>query len=164
LSQSLYAEKASTINVKFKQRAKNSTRSVYLFFCFPAQTQSHPEHIPSGEITLDIPQNYDRRYRINLCLLSRDAEDFIKHGRLVDYDVDRELTRERVRQFRGILQHYLDFCQKEKFKKLRKIRSDQKTLPIYQYKDKVVEMVRQHQIVVVAGDTGCGKSTQVQSL
>ncbi len=42
-----------------------------------------------------------------------------------------------------------------------KIRHDQQNLPIYQYKDKIVEAVREHQVVVVAGDTGCGKSTQV---
>ena len=80
----------------------------------------------------------------------------------MDYEVDKELTRERVRQFRGILLHYLDFCQKQKFQKLRKIRHDQKNLPIYQYKEKIVSMIREHQIVVVAGDTGCGKSTQVR--
>nr|KAG5694320.1 hypothetical protein BaRGS_035188 [Batillaria attramentaria] len=117
----------------------------------------------SGETNslLDIPQNYDRRYRINLSLMSRDVEDFIKKGRLVDYDIDKELTRERVQQFRGIFLHYLDFCQRQKFQKLRKIRHDQENLPIHQYKEKIVSTIRDHQIVVVAGDTGCGKSTQM---
>ena len=118
---------------------------------------SETEYSPLG-----IPLNYDPRYRINVCLMSKDAEDFIKRGRLVDYEVDKELTRERVQQFRSILHHYLDFSQKQKFQKLRKILQDQKNLPIYQYKEKIVSMIQQHQIVVVAGDTGCGKSTQVQ--
>ena len=129
---------------------------IFIYRAGPNQTDAQ-----DTSESLDIPQNYDHRYRINLCLLSKDAEDFIKRGRLVDYEVDRELTRERVRQFRGILLHYLDFCQKQKFQKLRKIRHDQKNLPIYQYKEKIVSMIRDHQIVVVAGDTGCGKSTQV---
>ena len=45
--------------------------------------------------------------------------------------------------------------------KLRKIRQDQENLPIYQYKSMIIEAVKEHQVVVVAGDTGCGKSTQV---
>ncbi|XP_070213312.1 probable ATP-dependent RNA helicase DHX34 isoform X2 [Littorina saxatilis] len=133
-----------------------------------AETEGHGKTKGSDEADaeamsepLDIPQKYDRRYRINLCLLTREAEDFIKKGRLVDYEVDKELTRERVRQFRGILLHYLDFCQKQKFQKLKKIRHDQKNLPIYQYKEKIISMIKEHQIVVVAGDTGCGKSTQM---
>ncbi|PVD20242.1 hypothetical protein C0Q70_20738 [Pomacea canaliculata] len=111
--------------------------------------------------TLNIPNKYDCLYRINLSLISRDVEDFIKKGRLVDYDVDQELTREHVRQFHGILQHYLDFTQKQKFQKLKKIKRDQKNLPIYQYCEQIIATIHQHQVVVVAGDTGCGKSTQV---
>ena len=49
----------------------------------------------------------------------------------------------------------------EQYNKLVKIRKDQQSLPIYQYKEKIIEAVRQYQVVVVAGDTGCGKSTQV---
>ena len=47
--------------------------------------------------------------------------------------------------------------------KLRKVRQDQENLPIYQYKSVIIDAVKQHQVVVVAGDTGCGKSTQVRS-
>ena len=47
------------------------------------------------------------------------------------------------------------------FQKLRKIRESQHNLPIYSYKRKIVDTVKEHQVVVVAGDTGCGKSTQV---
>jgi HrpA-like RNA helicase len=55
----------------------------------------------------------------------------------------------------------LDFRQRQSFAKLAKLRKDQKNLPIYQYRDRIVDLVRQHPVVVVAGDTGCGKSTQV---
>ena len=47
------------------------------------------------------------------------------------------------------------------FQKLIKIRTDQQNLPIYQFKSDIIETIRQNQVVVVAGDTGCGKSTQV---
>ena len=36
-----------------------------------------------------------------------------------------------------------------------------KTLPIWAFKDKLLEAVDKHQIVIVCGETGCGKSTQV---
>ena len=42
-----------------------------------------------------------------------------------------------------------------------KIKRDRESLPIWQYKDKIIEAVNQNQVVIVAGDTGCGKSTQV---
>lgn len=47
------------------------------------------------------------------------------------------------------------------FEKLVKIRRDQENLPIYQYRPHIVGAVKTHQVVIVAGDTGCGKSTQV---
>ncbi|XP_055022794.1 probable ATP-dependent RNA helicase DHX34 isoform X2 [Boleophthalmus pectinirostris] len=50
---------------------------------------------------------------------------------------------------------------KQSFNKLAKLRREQKNLPIFQYKDRIIELVRRHPVVVVAGDTGCGKSTQV---
>lgn len=46
--------------------------------------------------------------------------------------------------------------------KLKKVKSDQENLPIFKYKDAMIDMVRKNQVVVIAGDTGCGKSTQVK--
>ena len=43
-----------------------------------------------------------------------------------------------------------------------KIRRDQESLPIHSYKSAIVTAVQSHQVVIVAGDTGCGKSTQVR--
>lgn len=69
--------------------------------------------------------------------------------------------QEEVAHCRLSLLHFLDFTQKQSFGKLAKLRQDQKSLPIFQYRDRLVELVRRHPVVVVAGDTGCGKSTQV---
>ncbi|BFY97868.1 hypothetical protein BsWGS_00907 [Bradybaena similaris] len=110
---------------------------------------------------LNLPQSYDVLNRINISFLSKDFDVFMKKQRLIDYEVERELTRDHILQFRFILLHFLDFQQKQKFQKLHKIRKDQRNLPIYQYRDRIVEMVKMHQVIVVAGDTGCGKSTQV---
>ena len=47
------------------------------------------------------------------------------------------------------------------FEKLVKIHHDKESLPIHHYKSQIVSTIRSHQVVLVAGDTGCGKSTQV---
>ena len=36
-----------------------------------------------------------------------------------------------------------------------------KELPIYKFKDEIVQSVLNNPVTIIAGDTGCGKSTQV---
>lgn len=36
-----------------------------------------------------------------------------------------------------------------------------KELPAYEYKQEIKEAVRDHQVTIVMGETGCGKSTQI---
>ena len=50
------------------------------------------------------------------------------------------------------------------FGKLLKLKEDQRNLPIWQYKEQIVYAVKSNQVVIIAGDTGCGKSTQVSIL
>ena len=38
------------------------------------------------------------------------------------------------------------------------------TLPIWSFKSELLETIAKHQVVIVCGETGCGKSTQVPSL
>jgi HrpA-like RNA helicase len=66
-----------------------------------------------------------------------------------------------VKEFQKILSLFLDFLQKEKFAKLRKLRESQANLPIAEFRDEILDKVAQNRVVIVAGDTGCGKSTQV---
>ncbi|XP_046484972.1 probable ATP-dependent RNA helicase DHX34 [Neodiprion pinetum] len=73
----------------------------------------------------------------------------------------KELTDSKLCTFRDVINLYLDFKQKEKFAKLKKLRESQANLPVYQYRDEIVEAVKNERVVIIAGDTGCGKSTQV---
>ncbi|NXP28795.1 DHX34 helicase, partial [Scytalopus superciliaris] len=59
------------------------------------------------------------------------------------------------------LLHYLDFSQRSSFSKLVRLERERAALPIAQYRQQLLQLVAQHQVLVVAGDTGCGKSTQV---
>ena len=66
-----------------------------------------------------------------------------------------------VEEFEYIIHCYLEFCQKERMSKLKKLRSSQANLPIAAKRSEIVDLVAKNKILLIAGDTGCGKSTQV---
>ncbi|KAF7838515.1 pre-mRNA-splicing factor ATP-dependent RNA helicase DEAH1 [Senna tora] len=41
------------------------------------------------------------------------------------------------------------------------IQEDRKSLPIYAFRDELIEAVNQHQVLVIVGETGSGKTTQI---
>lgn len=99
------------------------------------------------ENALGLPTPYDQRYRVNFAVLSAKGPVMIKD--------------EEFQEVKKALHLYEDFRQKEKFAKTLKIQSERAGLPIAQYRQEIIDAVRNHQITLVAGDTGCGKSTQV---
>nr|XP_031537823.1 probable ATP-dependent RNA helicase DHX34 isoform X2 [Vicugna pacos] len=111
----------------------------------------HPKHRIAA--LSDLPRTYDPRYRINLSVLGPDTRGPRELGRC--------LPPERVSEFRQALLHYLDFGQKQAFGRLAKLQRERAALPIAQYGNRILQTLKEHQVVVVAGDTGCGKSTQV---
>ena len=38
------------------------------------------------------------------------------------------------------------------------------TLPVNDYEDQIIENIRTHQVVIITGETGSGKSTQIPQL
>ncbi|XP_004381668.1 probable ATP-dependent RNA helicase DHX34 [Trichechus manatus latirostris] len=110
-----------------------------------------PKH--SVPALADLPPTYDPRYRINLSVLGPNTRGSRELG--------RRLPPERVSEFRRALLHYLDFGQKQAFGRLAKLQRERVALPIAQYGKRILQTLKEHQVVVVAGDTGCGKSTQV---
>ncbi|XP_037533575.1 probable ATP-dependent RNA helicase DHX34 [Nematolebias whitei] len=110
---------------------------------------------------LGLPKEYDARYRINVSVCSRDIEERLGKSDHRNRQRSSGPGSQEISDCRLTLLHFLDFSQKQSFGKLAKLRREQKNLPIFQYRDRIVELVRLHSVVVVAGDTGCGKSTQV---
>ncbi|KAG9155200.1 hypothetical protein Leryth_020457 [Lithospermum erythrorhizon] len=43
----------------------------------------------------------------------------------------------------------------------KQLQEDRKTLPIYQYRDALLQAVSDHQVLVIVGETGSGKTTQI---
>ncbi|CAN9511628.1 unnamed protein product [Ophioblennius macclurei] len=113
----------------------------------------------TAKVDLGLPAEYEARYRINVSVCSQDLEERL--GVRPRSSGPSGPGPEEVSDCRLALLHFLDFVQKQSFAKLAKLRREQKNLPIFQYRDRVVDLVRTHPVAVVAGDTGCGKSTQV---
>ncbi|XP_027855223.1 putative ATP-dependent RNA helicase DHX34 [Xiphophorus couchianus] len=115
----------------------------------------------SEKVDLGLPKEYDARYRINVSVCTGDIEKRVRKSDPRSRQRSSGPGPQEVSDCRLALLHFLDFSQKQSFGKLAKLRREQKNLPIFQYRDRIVELVRRHPVIVVAGDTGCGKSTQV---
>lgn len=102
-----------------------------------------------------IPENYNKNYFISIKL--KPSKNQIS---LSSYD-DKAIDDNKLKIFLTIVTHYLDFKQKERFQKLKKLRKFQASLPIAAFEKEIVEAVKNESIVVLAADTGAGKSTQV---
>ncbi|XP_012261756.2 probable ATP-dependent RNA helicase DHX34 [Athalia rosae] len=111
-----------------------------------------PEVLSSSK---DLPTGYHRSYCLNFKLNLGFGELFARVPNT------RDLTDQQMLKFQEIINLYLDFKQKEKFSKLKKLRETQANLPVSQYREEIVNAVKNERVVIIAGDTGCGKSTQV---
>ena len=45
--------------------------------------------------------------------------------------------------------------------KAKSVEETRKSLPIYQFRDQIIEAVRDHQVLIIVGETGSGKTTQL---
>lgn len=67
---------------------------------------------------------------------------------LEDYDYEEE--KGETERARGMIEE-LDVSQ-----------SPQKPLPVMEHREAIIDALRHHDLMLVEGDTGCGKSTQVR--
>jgi len=104
-----------------------------------------------AEFRSELPAEYDQRYRINFAVVPPRAHAPPK----------RALGDEEVKEAKRALLLFEDFRQRKSISKIRKMREDQRALPIAAFRDEIIAAVRREQVVLIAGDTGCGKSTQV---
>ncbi|XP_010725309.1 probable ATP-dependent RNA helicase DHX34 isoform X2 [Meleagris gallopavo] len=115
----------------------------------PTPTPKDTRKDPSP--SLGLPPRYDALHRINVTL--PEPQTSRRDGPAV--------PRRHRAELRCALLHYLDFTQKQSFSKLAKIRRDRAALPIARFREPILQAVARHRVALVAGDTGCGKSTQV---
>ena len=127
------------------------------------ESSTRPPHPPVAGGHLDLPDSPGRDLNASQCfrLLPKNPKDLINRIPLQDSDDDDVVSDGMVSAFQTVLSLYVDFLQKEKFSKLKKLRTGQAHLPIAEYRDDIIAKLKKSQVVIVAGDTGCGKSTQV---
>ncbi|KAF7594299.1 hypothetical protein BBP40_009699 [Aspergillus hancockii] len=72
-------------------------------------------------------------------------------------DAKMEGTQKAMSQEQRILQEKLNAAEK----KAASIEDTRKSLPIYQFRDEIIQAVHDHQILIIVGETGSGKTTQI---
>lgn len=104
---------------------------------------------------LGIPTNYHRAFLLNFTLNLPHPDKLLSRLPLDDQDRKsrQRLTRENLMEFHQIIQLYLEFLQREKMTKLKKLRESQEKLPIAQYKNDIIKAVAENQVVIIAGKT-----------
>ena len=112
--------------------------------------------------TLHIPVVSKPIHSINFVMKPKSNADLMNRLPFQDRESSGSyLSEAMINEFKTILSTYINFLQKEKFSKLRKLRASQAALPIAEYREAILKAVSENQVAIVAGDTGCGKSTQV---
>lgn len=77
------------------------------------------------------------------------------------FDANGQARKDKVDIVRNALEAYLHFHQNQSFSKLHQLRHRQCELPMKAYEEELCEAISKSRVTIVAGDTGCGKSTQV---
>ncbi|XP_011702144.1 PREDICTED: probable ATP-dependent RNA helicase DHX34 [Wasmannia auropunctata] len=158
-----YFSKCKQELIKIFTANPNVVHDVADFWKFVEKYESIKKQLgDSDESTVDsalnsigLPEKYHKSHCLNLNLNLSYGELFARVPEI------KPLTASRLLKFRDVILFYLDFKQKEKFNKLKKLRDTQANLPVAQYKEEIIEMVKREKVIIVAGDTGCGKSTQI---
>nr|VZI25706.1 unnamed protein product [Spirometra erinaceieuropaei] len=105
-------------------------------------------------------RRYDRTLRLNMQTKNYRLEDYLRH-RMGDSRAEYGLSDRNLYCAHLMFDMYLDFLVKQKWARIKKLRRDRLNLPIAAFRTPILEGLSRSQVVVVAGDTGCGKSTQV---
>ncbi|KAL2872264.1 putative mRNA splicing factor RNA helicase (Cdc28) [Aspergillus lucknowensis] len=88
-----------------------------------------------------------------------DYEYVFDDSQRINFTMDAQMkgTRKTMTQEQRALQEKLD----EAEKKAQTIEDTRKKLPIYQFRDEIIQAVHDHQILIIVGETGSGKTTQL---
>uniref|UniRef100_A0A915Q1Z1 ATP-dependent RNA helicase n=1 Tax=Setaria digitata TaxID=48799 RepID=A0A915Q1Z1_9BILA len=102
---------------------------------------------------LDIPESTkfrrDHAVRVAVDIVEKD-----------DFDL-REIPEDILSEYTFALSSFIAYENRVKFNQLRRLRATQKSLPIAEKRGEILETLQNVNVFLIAGDTGCGKSTQV---
>lgn len=135
---------------KFVSKYENMLKNVgQPILAQPLKVENYTELTPSHKLKC-------------ICIrLNDDAKRNKTHTDHRHFSGESQISALRIKQFQEIIVIYMDFKQKEKFAKIKKLRKTQKSLPIWKFKQSLRQSLEETRVLIIAGDTGCGKSTQV---
>ncbi|GFY57113.1 probable ATP-dependent RNA helicase DHX34 [Trichonephila inaurata madagascariensis] len=99
--------------------------------------------------------------KVDFSIDSDELNNMMMRGHLFRDDTESPLNQDRLVEFAYIIELYLNCLKKQEETRLKKLKEAQENLPISKYRTEILRAVENNQVVLVAGDTGCGKSTQV---
>ena len=108
---------------------------------------------PKAELPneLGIPSSFHRFFMLNFSLSLPPPEKLLSRLPQRSTDDQPQLTRHNLMEFHQIILLYLEFLQREKIQKLKKLRESQEKLPIAQFREEIVAAVSTNQVVIIAG-------------
>ena len=88
-----------------------------------------------------------------------DYEYVFDDAQKINFIMDSKLEGDRkpLTKEQRLLQQQIDAAEK----KAASIEETRKSLPIYQFRDELLQAVEDHQIIIIVGETGSGKTTQI---
>ncbi|XP_058195570.1 pre-mRNA-splicing factor ATP-dependent RNA helicase DEAH1 [Rhododendron vialii] len=112
-----------------------------------AEQEAWEEH-QIGKATLKYGSKDRKQKSDDFQFVFEDQIDFIKASVMDGVNFEDEVPAESLDKS----------MEKSAFEKLQE---DRKTLPIYAYRDELLQAVDNHQVLVIVGETGSGKTTQI---
>jgi ATP-dependent RNA helicase DHX29 len=106
----------------------------------------------------DLPKNnlISRRRSFINGILSNSKQDFT-----IQKQQALNITKSIYKNRKKVLPHIDDFLRRCNNNDYKLLLSTRKNLPVFKNSDLIVEKINQHQVVILSGETGSGKSTQV---
>ncbi|KAL0096683.1 P-loop containing nucleoside triphosphate hydrolase protein [Phycomyces blakesleeanus] len=116
--------------------------------------------IPTGSAAYYDFESFFKRLKSSLQeqtepLKGKDSEN--KRGRMSSVGRESEMLRHALVLFQ-------DFRQKKNKILKEKLEKNRAALPITPFANAIVQTLKEHRVLLIAGDTGCGKSTQVPQI
>ncbi|CAN1851424.1 Pre-mRNA-splicing factor ATP-dependent RNA helicase DEAH1 [Linum perenne] len=101
-----------------------------------------------GKATLKFGSRNKKQASDDYQFVFEDQIDFIKESVMDGDKFEKDLSPEALEELQA----------KTGFEKLQE---DRKTLPMYHYREELLEAIKNHQVLVIVGETGSGKTTQI---
>ena len=159
-----------------------STVSLFILFVSSPKEERTYLRLPSvwrslwDELTIERQRRLDKADRLELKELRKLVEDHSDETNVLDISLDASSLRSPTATTASIaflslhtiaedMGHQLAslWAAKASNPAFQRMARSRMALPIWNYRDELLAAIESHQVIIICGETGCGKSTQVPS-